>query len=396
MDVIKIFGLGLMLCINAGLNAQHLSSRSNEVEIKSIVNPLPDSGPLPRITWLNPRTDVASSAAHQIDLHFTVEINAPITSITLYGFDQKNGELWGGRKIAVQPGQLFYDIRLAINLPDGNNQLNLEVITAQGFKVSDKRNLLIGSGALDNVMSVDRRDYALLFCTDKYDHWNDLVNPVDDAQALARELREKYGFIVEVIENPELEDIWTKLREYSERKFLPQDQLFVFFAGHGHYDDTFGEGYVVAKNSLLNDPSRNSFLSHNRLRAVIDNIPCNHILLTMDVCFGGTLDPVIARNRGTLDLQVSTSEFLARKWSHKTRKYLTSGGKEYVSDGIPGKHSPFAATLIESLNGLGGSDGLLTLTELQVVMEKMKQLPRFGSFGSDERQSDFVFVATKK
>lgn len=115
-------------------------------------------------------------------------------------------------------------------------------------------------------------------------------------------------------------------------------------------------------------------------------------MLMMDVCFGGTLDPVIARARGAVD-EVSEREMLARKFSYKTRKYLTSGGKEYVSDGIPGKHSPFAAKLIESLRSFGGDDRILTLSELQANMEKLKQVPSFGSFGEDEKLSDFVFVA---
>ncbi len=115
-------------------------------------------------------------------------------------------------------------------------------------------------------------------------------------------------------------------------------------------------------------------------------------MLMMDVCFGGTLDPVIARARSAAD-EVSEREMLARKFSYKTRKYLTSGGKEYVSDGVVGQHSPFAAKLIESLRSNGGEDFILTLSEIQVAMEKLKTLPRFGSFGDDERLSDFVFVS---
>jgi hypothetical protein len=86
----------------------------------------------------------------------------------------------------------------------------------------------------------------------------------------------------------------------------------------------------------------------------------------------------------------------ARKLRYKTRKYLTSGGKEYVSDGIPGKHSPFVEKFIESLRSLGGEDGILTLAEIQANLEKLKQLPRFGSFGEDESLSDFVFILRDK
>jgi hypothetical protein len=185
--------------------------------------------------------------------------------------------------------------------------------------------------------------------------------------------------------------VWEKVRAYNERKFKPQDQLMVFFAGHGHFDESFGEGYVVARNSLAGDKSRTTYISHNRLRGVINNIACEHIFLVMDVCFGGTFDPVLARARGAMDAEASEEEIIARKLNHKTRKYLTSGGKEYVSDGIAGSHSPFAGKLLESLKSNGG-DGILTLAELQADLETLKQLPRFGSFGEDEPLSDFIFI----
>ena len=276
------------------VQAQHLSARTNEINIKNANAASLNTGSLPKINWIYPNNDFASSEKNKMDLHVTVQLQAPVKEIRMVIGSNDSNEILTSRKIPVQANQLLYDIKFPATIPNGSNYIKLEVVTNDEIVVSDKRVLLIGSGALENVLSLDRKDYALLFCTDKYDHWTDLVNPVDDAHAIAKELREKYGFIVEIVENPELEDVWNKLREYNEKKFSPQDQLMVFFAGHGHYDDTFGEGYVVAKNSLSNDPSRNTYLSHNRLRGVIDNIPCNHILLTMDVCFGGTLDPVIA------------------------------------------------------------------------------------------------------
>jgi hypothetical protein len=277
-------------------------------------------------------------------------------------------------------------------LPDGTNYISLEATTEMGAVISDRRRVLVGKDALENMVSLDRKDYVLLFATNKYDHWDDLVNPIHDAQAIGKELKEKFGFTVDIVQDPTVEQIWEKLREYNERKFTPQDQLMIFFAGHGHYDEAFGEGFVVAKNSLHNDLSKTTYLSHNRLRGVINNISCNHILLTMDVCFGGTLDPVISRSRGAKENEASVNQILSRKFSHRTRKYLTSGGKEYVSDGIPDKHSPFAGKLIESFRTVGGDDRILTLAELQANLEKLQQLPRLGSFGNDEPLSDFVFV----
>jgi hypothetical protein len=84
---------------------------------------------------------------------------------------------------------------------------------------------------------------------------------------------------------------------------------------------------------------------------------------------------------------------LARKLSYKTRRYLTSGGKEYVSDGVAGEHSPFARKFMEALKSKGGDDRILTLTEVMSQMERITPTPRAGEFGDNESLSDFVFVA---
>jgi hypothetical protein len=112
----------------------------------------------------------------------------------------------------------------------------------------------------------------------------------------------------------------------------------------------------------------------------------------MDVCFGGTFDPVLASSRGAYEV-TDDQEYLVKKLSKKTRKYLTSGSKEYVSDGIRGQHSPFAKNMLEALKTNGGEDRILILDEIKLFMERLQTTPRFGEFGEDEQGSDFVFVA---
>ncbi len=89
---------------------------------------------------------------------------------------------------------------------------------------------------------------------------------------------------------------------------------------------------------------------------------------------------------------ISTDEFVERKLKYKTRLYLTSGGKEYVPDGRPGFHSPFARRFIESLRHYGGADGVLTTSEIMQFVEKVNPQPRFGEFGNNEPGSDFILV----
>jgi hypothetical protein len=254
----------------------------------------------------------------------------------------------------------------------------------------------VGAAGLGDIAKLDRTDYALVFATDQYDNWPDLVNPIYDTRTIAEELRKTYGYKVEMIENATQDQILKKLREYIEKKYKPLDQLFIFFAGHGNFDATFSEGYLVPKEALTKDEAKTSYLSYNRLRSVVNNIPCEHIFLTMDVCFGGTFDQKLASSRGMDDevyKEKSAAEFVTQKLMYKTRKFLTSGGKQYVSDGIPGQHSPFARAFIEALRSKGGRDGILTLSEITPYVEKLKITPRAGEFGDNAPGSDFVFVS---
>jgi hypothetical protein len=282
-----------------------------------------------------------------------------------------------------------------ITLLDGVNEVEIIAENVQGVKAASSRFVHVGETITADAGKLQRTDYALIIVTDKYENWPKLTNPVFDGRTIGRELESAYGFKVDILENPSQDQIWGKLREYAEKKYMPLDQVFIFIAGHGHFDDTFKEGYLVTKESVINDAGNSSYISHNRLRNNINNIPSEHIFLTMDVCFGGTFDDEIASSRGAFDSpykDISQSEFITRKLAYKTRKYLTSGGKEYVSDGAAGHHSPFAARVLEALRSRGGNDGILSLSELITYVERLNPEPKFGKFGSDAPGSEFVFV----
>ncbi|MCE2974450.1 MAG: caspase family protein [Cyclobacteriaceae bacterium] len=382
-----LISIAITLCVLQATVAQNLTWSSNEIHL-NFKQPQNVSS-IPYIKWIKPAMDYTSSQETRVTIQAEITSEIGIKSVVMSIGESTTGTITGSKPFDAE-GNTF-KIEMPVNLTDGNRFIEITVENLSGAKVSSRRNLIIGKDAQDYI-STDRKDIALIFVTDNYDHWDDLVNPVNDGETIAKEIKEKYGFETEIIRNPTTDEVFEKIREYNLKRYKPQDQLLIFFAGHGLFDDAFGEGYVVARNSLANDLSRTSYIAHSRLRGIINNIPCQHILLMMDVCFGGTLDPVIAKSRSAAD-EVTERELLARKFSYKTRKYLTSGGKEYVSDGIAGQHSPFASKFLESLRTYGGADRLLTLNELQVAMERLKTIPRFGSFGDDERLSDFIFVA---
>jgi len=372
------------------VEAQSFNGKTNSINLnfkQGTINAI-----LPVISWQTPALEYTNSQKGEFVIEVNVKSESALKEVKFQVIDaEKNIR---EKNVELTENNFTKNYKQPLVLQDGQYQIKLIAVNSGGGMVSSTRNIVVGKDAIADAIAIDRKDYAILFATDKYDHWSDLVNPVYDANTIASELKEKYGFEVEVVEDASQEEVFNKLADYSQRKYKPQDQLMVFFAGHGYFDETFGEGFVVAKNSLENDRSKTSYISHSRLRTVINNIACEHIFLAMDVCFGGTFDPVIAKERGDQTYtETNQSEFLIRKLSYKTRKYLTSGGKTYVSDGVVGKHSPFAVKMLQALKESGGSDQILTLSEIKSYVEKLTPEPRFGSFGEDNIASDFVFVS---
>lgn len=384
---------GLILAIPTLLSAQQvLKGYSNQVYLNVGESATTTSDDIV-LAWLTPKESGEITTEKTLQLKIGVNSGPAIVSVQIFINDLPVG-MDRGFKV-VEKGEHNFDqlIEKSLVLSEGSNEIKIALENAAGATISDARLVQFDAPV---IAREERRDYAVLFATDNYDTWGDLVNPVNDAKTLAKELEENYGFQVEVVIDNTVSDILTKLREYATKSYLEDDQLFIFFAGHGQFDDVFKTGYLVGSESKINDPAKATYLSHSVLRDVIDGIPSKHIFLAMDVCFGGTFDRTIAmggsRGEDGMYGEITNAEFIKRKLKHKTRMYLTSGGKEYVPDGRPGMHSPFARKFLEALRSYGGADGIVTLSEIVNYVSKINPEPRFDGFGSNDPGSDFVFV----
>jgi Caspase domain len=376
-------------------SGQSFSSRSSSMSLDYSDAKKNYATTLPKITWQAPVNETVFLKEGNIAIELAVDSKTPLKSVQLTVRDKSTQAIKGTMSIPITDDQkTSVKISKNITLTDGVNELEVTAENRDGLRATSKRDIHVGATALADAAKLIRKDYALIFATDKYDNWKGLVNPVYDGRTISNDLQKTYGFATEVVENPTQSQVLDKLREYAEKKYGDLDQLLVLFAGHGFYDDTFKEGFVVTRESLPDDPGRNSYLRHSVLRSTINNNPCQHIFLVMDVCFGGTFDDNVASRALDDDTyrSPSQSEIITRKLKFKTRKYLTSGGKEYVSDGVVGRHSPFAKQFIEALEKGMGNDGILTISELMTYVETLKTAPQFGKFGSDQLGSDFVFV----
>lgn len=367
----------------------------------------------PQLNVVAPNLEkMASRGGEEFILHFekdiTIKGDAKQSKNKIYEIFVNDVEVG-----ADEFGNFSYDLKLGF----GNNPVTIKTVdiydNVQEKKFIIKRQYRV-VGMNDTIRP--STDYALVICTDEYDDkqgWGKLSNPVSDGQEISRILMNDYGYKVETLFNPTRKEIYSKLKEYCRRQFNKDDQLFIFIAGHGDYDDAFKEGYIVPKDAAPEDVDKESYIAHSNLRTIIDHIPCEHVLLAMDVCFGGSFDPYLGARSGSAVTKSSTEEFtdgdnkqlsfIRKQLTPDTRRYITSGGLKYVPDGRPGSHSPFASKVIEALKNGRGDDRILTYKELWRKVQEVADIrldngqaapdPWSGPFGSrNQPGSDFLFI----
>ncbi|TMI92437.1 MAG: hypothetical protein E6H08_12030 [Bacteroidetes bacterium] len=271
-----------------------------------------------------------------------------------------------------------------------NDSLQSSVAT-RGIKINGSN----GNNA-DVNMAGPQKNYALIFATDNYNEFPKLGNPLFDAKSIADMLREDFDFSTELMENKTLEEIENTLSDYRDKNFGPNDQLFIFFAGHGIYFDKAKMGYLVAKDSKANDPNKKTYLSYSELGTIfLKNINCKRIFLVLDACFAGSFFDQ-GSVRGTPEEIASDKLILLKNMATNKAFYkgVSSGGKQYVEDGIQGQHSPFARSFISVLSNTALRKNFVTADE---IIGELKSNPPGttavceGSFQYSDPQSHFIF-----
>ena len=241
---------------------------------------------------------------------------------------------------------------------------------------------------------LERRDRALFFAVDSYDNWTDLTSPIFDAEALADVLEAKFGFETEVVKNPTLRDVESKLDSLHNERFGETDQLLIFFAGHGTALPEISDGMFITRESKCMDTRDRSCLFHSELARRIDDLPAPRILVVMDSCFSGTFGQhsrgAMVSERGDLSRGES---FLRTQLAKRLRQALSAGGDSYVPDVSAGHHSPFVAQMLAFLRSWSAPEPI-TFTRLKASLERLEPQPLSRHFGTgkDDESAEFLFI----
>ncbi len=238
----------------------------------------------------------------------------------------------------------------------------------------------------DSPLASKTKYYALLIGVNEYinPEINDLDNPISDAQKLKDVLLKNYTFEEEnvlFLKNPTQADLISSLDQLTN-KITSEDNLLIFFAGHGYWDNKGKVGYWFPA-----DATRNSTLNwfrNSTLRDFIGSIESRHTLLIADACFSGA----IFKTRAAFTEIPRGIEKLNKLPS---RKAMTSGILQEVPD-----ESVFLKYLVKNLDE--NEDPFLTSEFLfssfkTAVMNNSSNVPQFGVIQNvGDEGGDFVFV----
>jgi TPR repeat protein len=239
--------------------------------------------------------------------------------------------------------------------------------------------------------------YALVIGNNNYGKLPKLSTPIADAQAIASVLQDKYGFSVTLLKDANRYDILQALNQMRE-KLTEQDNLLVYYAGHGELDKVNQRGNWLPIDA--EPDSTANWIPNVQVTDILNQMSARHVLLVVDSCFSGTL------TRSALTrLQAGKSPEAWANWvklmnGKRSRTALTSGGIAPVLDAGAAGHSIFARALLDAL---GKNSGVIEGQRLHQELASsvayaagsfnVDQVPEYAPIKSAGHEAgDFFFV----
>jgi hypothetical protein len=229
--------------------------------------------------------------------------------------------------------------------------------------------------------------YALLIAEQDYKDpaIQSLDGPIKDAALLASALKTGYTFDAEnitLLNNPDRASFFDAFDDLT-KKLTAKDNLLIFYAGHGNWDETRMQGYWYPSDAKLN--RRDTWITNEDLIGFIRGIKSKHTLLITDACFAGS----IFKTRGIEAAPKGIQEL----YNTPSRKAMTSGSMKEVPD-----KSVFIEYLVkrlkENTDKYLPSDQLYTSFRTAVTNNSENgQMPQFGVITqTGDEGGAFIFI----
>jgi hypothetical protein len=284
-------------------------------------------------------------------------------------------------EINFSKDKCFAKINKRLTLRLDINELKATALDDRGKKANVRHKLVyekdIGVGEF----------YALLIAIQDYPHpsLNSLDYPIQDALRFKSVLIELYSFPLENINFLKNPDRATIIRKFVDlrKRITDEDNLLIFYAGHGYWDKEISQGYWITSKASKED--RVEWISNGTVRDYVTGIKSKHTLVISDACFSGG----IFKTRNIDEIKTIP---IPELYKLKSRKAMTSGNMKAVPD-----RSVFLEYLVKILeqnkNKYISAGQLYTdLREPVSEISPTKQMPQYRVIpGAEDKGGDFIF-----
>ena len=286
-----------------------------------------------------------------------------LTSVTINGqlvFSQADGNFWGN--IVLKEGIT----KIIVKATDGAGN-------ASEYPFEIEKKLAVAASDIVPVVVKEGKNFCLLIGAQNYEDLNipSLENPIQDAVRLKLILKKDYGFeegTIFTLFNPGANDVKRKLLELTT-VIQPEDNLLIFYAGHGIWVEKEKKGYWLLVDAKRNDPS--TWLQNKDVLNLIAKLPSRHTLLITDACFSGGVFKTRSIGKNSPAAIQNMNEKISRV-------AITSGNDTEVPD-----ESVFMKYLVKALSE--NKEKYLTAQKMfinqimEAVMTETKTEPRYGT-----------------
>ena len=231
--------------------------------------------------------------------------------------------------------------------------------------------------------------HALVIGNNNYRELPKLKTAANDAKSVAKLLTDDYGFETKLLLDATRADIFTELGRLRA-KLTPNDNLLIYYAGHGILDELGQQGYWLPVDAQADIKA--NWVSNGDITTSLRAIRAKHVLVVADSCYSGTLVRAAPINIKTA---VARKRWIDRMTRKRARTALVSGGLEPVADSGREGHSVFANAFMAALRAnpdVMDGQALYDAIKRPVVLNA-DQTPQY----SDIRRAghdggDFIFV----
>lgn len=243
-------------------------------DIRSVYYNIPVKTYDNEVVWEAPASDNVIIDNGQFKVKACIKSKTKITQISLF----LNNNMWTFERTYSFP-QESSDCRLKyerdLNLQVGNNEIKIEAVNEENVKISATRNIIFQEAKTEKRL-------ALVIGNSNYSHGAFLLNPANDAKAMAKVL-EKVGFEVESYINADQKAVKMAMDNFGGKLENYQVGLF-YYAGHGVQVN--GNNYIIPvdANLYMENDVEYDCVEVGRILGKMEDSGCETNIIILDAC----------------------------------------------------------------------------------------------------------------